>query len=126
MNKNYKNIEKTIFWLGSSYDDLLAMPEEIKRAFGFALGLAQRGMRYRNAKPFKIENESGLVELVENFSGNIYRAIYTIKYTDAVYVIHCFQKKSTHGIKTSFQDINIVRERLKRLKNILNNEARDE
>lgn len=121
-----KEADKPLFWLGSSYDDLVAMPVEVKRFFGFALGLAQKGIRHSKTKPFKLENESGLFEIVESYDGNTYRAIYTVRYAGAIYVIHCFQKKSTHGIKTSLQDINLIRERLGRLKTIIAEGAKDE
>lgn len=106
---------KPLFWIGSSYEDLLKMPDEVKDVFGYALDLAQRGKRYPSAKPFHIENEPGLIEIVESFSGNAYRAIYTIHYDEAVYVIHCFQKKSISGIKTPQHQVGLIRSRLKRL-----------
>ena len=119
MTDKNKEVDKPLFWLASSYEDLKAMPIEVKRFFGFALSLAQKGMCYNKTKPFKLENESGLFEIVENYDGNTYRAIFTVRYAEAIYVIHCFQKKSPHGIKTSLQDVNLIRERLKRLKTII-------
>lgn len=115
MSDRPAKIEKPLFWLGSSYDDLKKMPDEVKDVFGYALDLAQRGERHRYAKPFHIEGEPGLIEIVESFSGNAYRAIYTVRYVDSVYVIHCFQKKSTIGIKTHQHDITLIKSRLKRL-----------
>ena len=111
--------EKPVYWLGSSYDDLMDMPERVQDTFGYALDLAQRGKRHRKAKPFKVKGESGLTEIVEDNDGDTYRAIYTVRYEDSIYVVHCFQKKSTIGIKTSKQDVDIVIERLKRLREIL-------
>lgn len=111
--------ERPVNWLGSSYHDLKMMPEDVQDTFGYALDLAQRGKRHYRAKPFKLKGESGIVELVDDYDGDTYRAIYTVKYEDAVYVIHCFQKKSTIGIKTSMQDVNIIVSRLKKLKEIL-------
>lgn len=111
--------EKQLFWLGSSYDDLMVMPEEVKDVFGYALDLAQNGLRHPNAKPFKIQGESGLIEIVETHDGNAYRAIYTIHFENAVYVIHCFQKKSKIGIKTPQKEVDLVINRLKRLKSML-------
>ena len=110
---------KPLYWLGSSLRDLRMMPDPVKREFGYALDLAQQGKRHLDAKPFHIDGESGLIEVVENFDGDTYRAIYTVKFQDAVYVLHCFQKKSTRGIKTSLQDVNLVVERLRRLKAII-------
>lgn len=111
--------ERPVNWLGSSYDDLKEMPERVQDTFGYALDLAQRGKRHRKAKPFKVKGEPGLTELVEDYDGDTYRAIYTVRYEDAIYVVHCFQKKSTMGIKTSKHDVDIVVERLKRLREIL-------
>lgn len=95
------------------------MPAEVQDIFGYALHLAQNGERHPKAKPFKIKGEPGLVEVVDDFDGNTYRAIYTIRYNDTVYVIHCFQKKSTIGIKTPKQEVEVVVQRLKRLKELL-------
>lgn len=95
------------------------MPEHVKDVFDYALDLAQNGKHHPKAKPFKLPGESGLLEVVETFDGNAFRAIYTLHYGNAVYVIHCFQKKSTIGIKTLQKDIELVIERLKRLKAIL-------
>lgn len=93
--------EKPLFWLGSSYDDLIEMPDDVQDIFGYALDLAQKGLRHPKAKPFKVHGYSGIVEIVESFDGNAYRAIYTVHYANAIYVVHCFQKKSTIGIKTT-------------------------
>lgn len=97
----------------------MAMPEEIKDIFGYALDLAQRGERHPKAKPFHLDGESGLIEVVESYAGNAYRALYTVHYANAVYVVHCFQKKSHSGIKTPDHHIDLIRARIKRLRNIL-------
>lgn len=111
--------EKPLYWLGSSYDDLMAMPEDVKDVFGYALDLAQNGQRHPKAKPFRIQGESGTIEIVETHDGNAYRAIYTIHFENSVYVIHCFQKKSNIGIKTPQKEVDLVIERLKRLRTML-------
>lgn len=95
------------------------MPADVQDVFGYALHLAQHGERHAKAKPFKITGESGLVEVIDDFDGDTYRAIYTIRYNDTVYVIHCFQKKSKFGIKTPKQEVDVVVQRLKRLKELL-------
>lgn len=110
---------KPLYWLGSSHKDLMEMPEEVKDIFGFALYQTQMGQRHPKAKPFHIPGESGLLEIVESYDGDAYRAIYTINYADAIYVIHCFQKKSVSGIKTPKHHVDMIEERLKRLKSIL-------
>lgn len=71
--------EKPVNWLSSSYDDLKDMPERVQDMFGYALDLAQRGKRHRKAKPFKVKGEPGLTELVEDYDGDTYRAIYTVR-----------------------------------------------
>lgn len=117
--------EKPLYWLGSSHDDLMSMPEEVKDVFGYALDLAQNGLRHPKTKPFKIHGEPGIIEIMETYDGNAYRAIYTIRHENAVYVIHCFQKKSTSGIKTPQKEIDLVIERLKRLKIMLSREQQN-
>lgn len=110
--------ERLLFWLGSAYDDLMEMPEEVKDVFGYALDLAQRGERHPRAKSFRLHGETGIIEIVENYEGDTYRALYTVRYADAVYVIHCFQKKSHSGIKTPQHHIDLISSRLKRLKEL--------
>lgn len=105
--------EKKLFWLGSSKKALIGMPEEIKSAFGFALHLAQCGEKHANAKSLKGFGSSGVLEVVESDSGGTYRAVYTVKIENAVYVLHCFQKKSKSGIATPKQDMDLVKSRLK-------------
>lgn len=110
---------KPLFWLASAKKDLQAMPADVQDVFGYALDLAQRGERHKKAKPFHLQGESGIVEVVDDFDGDTYRAVYTVRFQDAVYVLHCFQKKSTRGIKTPQQDVDVIRDRLRRLKEYL-------
>ena len=105
--------EKPIEWVGSSYRDLLALPTEIRRIFGFALSLAQAGDRHDAAKVLKGFGGAGVLEVVEDDVGGTYRAVYTVKFAEAVFVLHCFQKKSKRGIETPKEDIAIIRARLK-------------
>lgn len=81
--------------------------------FGYALHLAQTGRKHEQAKPLKGFGGAGVLEVVEDFRSDTYRAVYTVKFGDAVYVLHCFQKKSSHGIGTPRPDIDLIRERLK-------------
>jgi phage-related protein len=104
---------KPLRWVGSSKKDLLAMPEDVIDVFGFALHLAQAGKKHTQTKPLKGFGGASVVEVVEDHMGDTYRAVYTVKITDTVYVLHCFQKKSKQGIKTSKQDIDLIRERFK-------------
>jgi phage-related protein len=102
---------KTIIWIGSSLDDLREFPAEVKREVGFALREAQDGGKPPDAKPLKGFNGASVLEIVEDFDSDTYRAVYTVRFEEAVYVLHCFQKKSTSGIKTSKQDIDLIRRR---------------
>lgn len=89
------------------------MPDEVQQSFGFALFHAQIGSIHPNAKPLKGFGSAGIVEVVESWRGNAYCAIYTVRFAQAVYVLHCFQKKSRHGIQTPKPEIDVIRMRLK-------------
>tara|TARA_R110002049_G_scaffold304243_2_gene499300 strand:+ start:138 stop:509 length:372 start_codon:yes stop_codon:yes gene_type:complete len=105
--------EKPLHWVGSSKRDFLAFPDPVKSDMGYALGLAQLGGKHPHAKPWKGEGP-GVFELVENHDGDTYRALYSVRFADVVYVLHAFQKKSPSGIRTAATDIALVRERLRR------------
>ena len=103
--------EKPLEWAGASKRDLLAFPQDVRRAVGYALGVAQLGAKHPAAKPWKGEGP-GVLEVVESHEGNAYRAVYTVRFARAVYVLHCFQKKSPSGIRTAGTDIELVHQRL--------------
>jgi len=105
--------EKPLIWIGSSKNDLMAFPEDVKDVFGFALHLAQHGEKHMDAKPLKGFGGAKTLEVIDDFKGDTYRAIYTVKFEGRVYVLHCFQKKSKKGIKTPKPDLNRIKERLK-------------
>jgi phage-related protein len=105
--------QKPLFWVASSKKDLAGLPEEVQDVFGYALHLAQEGKKHEQAKPLKGFGGAGVLEVVEDFKSNAYRAVYTVKFGNAIYVLHCFQKKSTHGIETPKPDMDLIRERLK-------------
>lgn len=107
---------KPVEWIGSSRNDLRKFPEEVQQMMGFALYRAQLGKKHPDAKPLKGFKGSGVLEIVENFDGDTYRAIYTVKFEGRIYVLHAFQKKSKRGISTPKQDINLIEARLKRAK----------
>ena len=90
----------------------MSFPAEVIDEMGHALGVAQFGGKHPSAKPWKGEG-SGVLELVEDHDGNTYRAIYTVRFKEVVYVLHAFQKKSPRGIKTAQADIDLVRIRLR-------------
>ncbi len=89
------------------------MPDDVQDVFGFALHLAQAGKKHDQAKPLKGFGGAGVLEVVEDHMGDTFRAVYTVKLANRVYVLHCFQKKSTRGIETPKPDIDLIRERLK-------------
>ena len=99
--------EKPLFWIGSAKSDLLEFPE-----VGVALSVAQFGGKHPKAKPWKGEGP-GVLEIVEDHRGDTYRAVYTVKFEIAAYVLHAFQKKSPKGIKTAQTDVELVSRRLK-------------
>jgi len=105
-------VEKILEWSGSSKRDLMGFPESVRRAMGYALGVAQLGAKHPSVKPWKGEG-SGVLEVVESAEGNAYRAVYTVRFARVVYVLHCFQKKSPSGIRTAKIDIELVHQRLK-------------
>jgi phage-related protein len=107
---------KPVEWIASSRDDLCKFPEDVRQAMGFALYRAQLGTKHPDAKPLKGFKGAGVIEIVEDFDGDTYRAVYTVKFEGIVYVLHAFQKKSKHGIATPKQDINLIEARLKRAK----------
>jgi len=104
--------ERPLFWVGSAKTDLLDFPDAAQDEIGVALSVAQFGGKHPKAKPWKGEG-SGVLEIVEDDRGDTYRAVYTVKFSQAVYVLHAFQKKSPRGIKTAQTDVELVSQRLK-------------
>ena len=104
---------KPLKWIGSSKRDLDAMPEDVKDMFGHAIDLAQAGGKHQDAKTMSGFGSAGILEIVEDFRGNTFRAVYTVKFAGWVYVLHCFQKKSKSGIKTPKEDMHLINLRLK-------------
>lgn len=100
-------------WVGSTKKDLKSMPENVQDTFGYALHLAQSGKKHAQAKPLKGFGSARVLEVVEDEAGSTYRAVYTVRLSDAVYVLHCFQKKSSRGTATPKPDLDVIRERLK-------------
>lgn len=104
--------ENPLFWVRSAKNDLLQFPEAVKDEIGAALSVAQFGGKHPRAKPWKGEG-AGVLEVVEDHRGDTYRAVYTVRFEGAVYVLHAFQKKSPKGIKTAQTDVDLVRQRLR-------------
>ena len=105
---------KPVVWIGSAKDDLVAFPEEVVGAIGYALYEAQTGNKHPSAKPLHGFGGAGVLEVVEDHDGDTYRAVYTVRLAGRVYVLHVFQKKSKSGIKTPKAEIDLVKARLKR------------
>src|SRR5262245_43907698 len=104
---------KPVFWVASSRKELRRFPKRVKQTMGQALFDAQTGEKHPDAKPLKGFGGAGVLEIVEDDDGNTYRAVYTVKFAGAIYVLHAFQKKSKSGIKTPPQEIEKVKRRLK-------------
>ena len=109
--------EKSLFWVGSAKGDLLNFPEAAKNEIGVALSVAQFGGKHPKAKPWKGERSrfrsDRVLEIVEDHREDTYRTVYTVKFSQAVYVLHAFQKKSPRGIKTAPGERGLVSRRLK-------------
>ena len=116
--------EKPLIWIGSSKKDLMALPLKVRKFFGHALDFTQRGDRHDAAKTLAGFGGAGVLEVVEDDAGGTYRAVYTVKFEEAVFVLHCFQKKSKSGIATPKEDVAIVRARLK-VAEVIAQEMRD-
>jgi phage-related protein len=102
---------KPVIWMGSSRRDLRSLPQLVRRDFGQALYAAQQGTTDPAAKPLKGFGGARVMEIVERFRTNTYRAIYTAYFDDAIYVLHVFQKKSKSGIATPRHEIEVIRRR---------------
>lgn len=100
-------------WIGGSKKDLMALPVEVVNVFGYALYLAQTGGKHAQAKPLQGFGSAGVLEVVEDWRGNTYRAVYTVRFAVRVFVLHVFQKKSKSGIATPKPDLDLIKTRLK-------------
>jgi phage-related protein len=109
---------KPIIWVGSSRKDLRAFPEPVQGHVGYALYVAQRGGKHRDTKTLSGFGGAGVVEVVTDFRGDTFRAVYTLRYARAVYVLHAFQKKSKTGRETSRRDIELIQQRLREAEQI--------
>ncbi len=105
-------LPKPVLWVSSSKEDLKRFPDPVQAAMGYALWFAQIGDKHPHAKPLRGFGGAGVVEIIEDEEGNTYRAVYTVKFAEFVYVLHCFQKKSKRGVKTPQPDLALIRARL--------------
>lgn len=109
---------KNVVWVGSSLKELKTLPKFVQRSFGISLFAVQSGETPPIAKPLKGFGSANVLELAEDDQGGTYRAVYTVRFSTGVYVLHAFQKKSKKGISTPAHKIDLVRERLKRAEDI--------
>jgi len=103
---------KAVRWVGTSLRDLRSFPRAVRSDIGQALFTAQEGETDPNAKPLKGFGGASVLEIVASHHGNAWRAVYTVRFQNAIYVLHVFQKKSTKGIATPAREIELIRQRL--------------
>lgn len=103
---------RPLLWVGSSKRDYMEFPEPVRRAMGYGLHLAQAGEHPVRAKRLKGLG-GGTVELIDDFDGDTFRAVYTVRFAESVYVLHAFKKKSKRGIATPQADVELIRRRLR-------------
>ena len=101
-------------WIAASREDLRAFPQHVRSRVGRALWVAQLGRKAPFAKPLRGFGDGSVLEIVDDFDGDTYRAVYTVRFAAVVYVLHVFQKKSKHGIATPKHEIDLIRQRLRR------------
>jgi phage-related protein len=111
------NSPKPITWLGDSLERLRGFPEEVKDDVGAALMWAQMGDQHADAKPLRGFGGASVLEVVENHYGDTYRAVYTVRFKERIYV-HCFQKKSKKGRETPRHEINLIQQRLEQARKL--------
>jgi phage-related protein len=116
---------KRLIWIASSRRDMRGLPRELRRSFGIALFAVQTGETAPLAKPLKGFGGRSVLELIERDAAGTYRAVYTVRYPTAIYVLHVFQKKSKRGKQTPQADIDLIKARLKRAEDIHSMELKE-
>lgn len=116
---------KPLIWMGSSKKDLVALPAAVVDVFGYALFLAQSGGRHENTKVLRGFGDASVLEVIESTEGNTYRAVYTVRFAAAVFVLHVFQKKSKTGATTPKPDMDLIEKRLKRAGELVRQQERE-
>ena len=109
---------KPVIWVGSSRNDLRGFPDEVQDHVGYALYVAQRGDKHRDAKVLAGFGGAGVVEIVTDYRGDTFRAVYTVRFAGALYVLHAFQKKSKSGRSTPRRDLELIEQRLREAERI--------
>lgn len=110
-----KTERKPLFWVASAKGDLKRFPAGVQDVMGYALDIAQQGKKHPDAKPLAGFGGAGVLEMIDDFDGDTYRAVYTVKFSGVIYVLHAFQKKSKGGIATPKHHLDLIRNRLKRV-----------
>ena len=105
-------IIKPCLFVGSSRRELKSFPDEVRGSIGHALHQAQCGDEPNRAKALKGFGGRGVLEIVADFDGDTFRAVYTVQFSDAIYVLHAFQKKSKKGTATPKKEIDLIKQRL--------------
>ncbi|MDE0324765.1 MAG: type II toxin-antitoxin system RelE/ParE family toxin [Candidatus Poribacteria bacterium] len=103
---------KDVKWIGNSHERLRSFPKAARQIVGDALLFAQLGKKHQKAKPLRGIG-SGVFEIAARYDTNTYRAVYTVKLGEKIYVLHVFQKKSTRGIRTPKKEIDLIKQRLR-------------
>jgi phage-related protein len=107
-----------VVWVGTSRKDLRDFPDPVQDHIGYALYVAQRGGKHRDAKALSGFGGAGVVEIVNDYRGDAFRTVYTLRYAGTVYVLHAFQKKSKTGRETPRRDIELIKQRLQKAEQI--------
>jgi len=103
-------------WMGSSREDLRAMPQPVRSVMAYAIYLAECGDKHPDAKPLRGFGGASVLEMIDDYDRDTYRAVYTVRFEGAVYVLHCFQKKSKSGAVTPRSDMDLIKLRLRMAK----------
>ena len=117
---------KPAIWLGSSLKHLRGFPAPVQDHMGYALYVAQRGGKHRDTKTLAGFGGAGVVEIISDFRGDTFRAVYTVRYARTVYVLHVFQKKSKTGRETPLREVELIRRRLREAERYSKGEQKDE
>ena len=107
-----------VIWVGTSLKDLREFPAPVQDHMGYALYVAQRGGKHQDAKALSGFGGAGVLEVIKDYRGDTFRAVYTLKYAGTVYVLHAFQKKSKSGRQTPRRDIELIKQRLREAEQI--------
>ena len=103
---------KDVQWVGDTRERVRRFPKPARKTIGRALNAAQSGVKHMDTKPLRGVG-SGVFEIVARYDTNTYRAVYTVKIGENIYVLHAFQKKSPRGIRTPKKEIDLIKQRLK-------------